>query len=103
MKRKVSEFFLTTRTSQGSIVSSLVTRVNVYTVYTADLWADLFLNESACLWCVCVCVLSLLRRFMHAHTAEILEIHSCQWRGIWPAAAETYDSADLFSTTESLT
>lgn len=33
----------------GRIVSSLVTWVNVSAVYTAELWADLFLN-------VCVCV-----------------------------------------------
>lgn len=31
---------------------------------------------------------------MHAHTAEIVEIHGCQCQRIWPEAAEINDSAD---------
>lgn len=55
--------------------------------------------------CVCRCMFSLLRMFMHAHTAEMLEIHGCQCQGLWPAAADEIlsGSTDLCSQTESLT
>lgn len=56
---------------------------------------------------LCVCawssVLSLLRIFMRAPTAEIVEIHGCRCQCIWPEAAEINDSADLFRKTERLT
>lgn len=50
-------------------------------------------------------MLSLLRIFMHAHTAEMLEIYGCRCQGVWPAAADEIlsGSTDLCSKTESLT
>lgn len=46
--------------------------------------------------CVCVFVhacsseLSLFRKCMHAHTAEMVEINGCQCQHIWPEAAEIW-------------
>lgn len=50
---------------------------------------------------------SLLRIFMHAHTAQTLESHGCRCQGVWLAEAAADEilsgSTDLCSKTESLT
>ena len=50
---------------------------------------------------------SLLRIFMHAHTAQTLESLGCRCQGVWLAAAAADEilsgSTDLCSETESLT
>lgn len=91
-------------------LSSLVNDIS-FNTYLRSLWLACICcwvmgwSIFKCVWifmmcCVCVCTcssgLSLLREVMHAHTAEIVEIHGCQCQRIWPEAAEINDSADLF-------